>query len=65
MDPIRCTTGHAKGMVVDSSALVTSSNWSAAGLGASIECGVRIDHPAAADYFAAAFERDWQVSEPS
>jgi phosphatidylserine/phosphatidylglycerophosphate/cardiolipin synthase-like enzyme len=65
MDPMRCTTGHAKGMVVDSSALVMSSNWSAAGLGTSIESGLRIDDRAAADYFAEAFERDWQVSNPT
>jgi phosphatidylserine/phosphatidylglycerophosphate/cardiolipin synthase-like enzyme len=64
MDPVRCTTGHAKGLVVDSSVLVMSSNWSAAGLGTSIECGLRIDHPAAADYFGEAFERDWDVSAP-
>jgi phosphatidylserine/phosphatidylglycerophosphate/cardiolipin synthase-like enzyme len=64
MDAARCTTGHAKGLVVDSRAVVMSSNWSAAGLGASIECGLRIDHPAAADYFGDAFERDWQVSDP-
>jgi phosphatidylserine/phosphatidylglycerophosphate/cardiolipin synthase-like enzyme len=65
MDPARCTTGHAKGLVVDSSALVTSANWSAAGLGTAIECGLRIDHPAAADYFGDAFERDWEVSDPA
>lgn len=64
MDPLRCTTGHAKGIVVDSSALVMSSNWSAAGLGSSIECGLRIDHAAAAGYFGDAFERDWLVSDP-
>jgi hypothetical protein len=64
MDPARCTTGHTKGLVVDSSALVMSANWSAAGLGSSIESGLRIDDRAAADYFAAAFERDWHVSNP-
>lgn len=65
MDPGRCTTGHAKGLVVDSRVMVMSSNWSAAGLGTSIECALRIDHPAAADYFGEAFERDWEVSDPT
>ena len=63
--PVPCTTGHCKGTVVDSSALVMSSNGSAAGLGTSIEGGLRVDDRAAADYFAEAFERDWQVSNPT
>ncbi|MGH7723528.1 MAG: phospholipase D-like domain-containing protein [Candidatus Dormibacteria bacterium] len=65
MDPLRCTTGHAKGLVVDRSVLVMSSNWSAGGLGASLEAGLRIDHAAATAYFADAFERDWTVAEPA
>ena len=65
MDPARCTTGHAKGMVVDRTALVMSSNWSAAGLGSSLEAGLRIDNAAAAAYFGDAFERDWAVADPA
>jgi hypothetical protein len=65
MDPERSTTGHAKGLVVDRSVLVMSSNWSAGGLGASLEAALRIDHAAATAYFADAFERDWAVSNPA
>jgi PLD-like domain len=65
MDPDRCTTGHAKGLVVDRSTLVMSSNWSAGGLGASLEAALRIDHAAATAYFADAFERDWAVADPA
>lgn len=63
MDPARCTTGHVKGLVADSTVLVMSSNWSAAGLGSSIESCLRIDNAAATAYFADAFERDWAVAE--
>lgn len=65
MDPARCTTGHAKGMVVDGTTLLMSSNWSAGGLGASLEAGLRIDHAAATTYFADTFERDWAVADPA
>jgi PLD-like domain len=63
MNPQRCTTGHAKGMVTDRNVLVMSANWSAAGLGASLETALRIDHVAATEYFAAAFERDWTTAD--
>jgi phosphatidylserine/phosphatidylglycerophosphate/cardiolipin synthase-like enzyme len=63
MDPVRSTTGHAKGMIVDGTALVMSSNWSAAGLGNSIEAALRIDQAGASGYFAEAFERDWAVAD--
>jgi PLD-like domain len=65
MDPVRCTTGHAKGLVVDRCTLVMSSNWSAGGLGASLEAALRIDNAAATAYFADAFERDWAVADPA
>ena len=65
MDPVRCTTGHAKGMVVDRTTLVMSSNWSAGGLGASLESGLRIDSAPASAYFTDAFERDWAVADPA
>jgi PLD-like domain len=65
MNPQRCTTGHAKGLVVDRTTLVMSSNWSAAGLGSSLEAGLRIDNAAATAYFSDAFERDWAVADPA
>lgn len=59
MDPTRSTLGHAKGMVADASVLVSSANWSAAGLGGNWEAALRVDHPGAAAYYAAAWYRDW------
>lgn len=58
MDPARSTSGHAKGMVADAAALVSSANWSASGLGGNWEAAMRIDHPGAAAYYAAAWRRD-------
>jgi hypothetical protein len=52
-------------MVVDHTTLVMSSNWSAAGLGASVETALSIDNVAATAYFADAFERDWAVADPA
>jgi hypothetical protein len=63
MNPQRCTVGHAKGMVFDRSVLLMSANWSAAGLGASLETALRIDHAAPTAYFADAFERDWAAGD--
>lgn len=59
MDPARSTLGHAKGMVADASVLVSSANWSAAGLGGNWEAALRVDHADAAAYYAAAWYRDW------
>jgi phosphatidylserine/phosphatidylglycerophosphate/cardiolipin synthase-like enzyme len=61
MDPARSTSGHAKGMVADASALVSSANWSASGLGGNWEAALRIEHPGAAAYYAAAWRRDWET----
>jgi phosphatidylserine/phosphatidylglycerophosphate/cardiolipin synthase-like enzyme len=61
MDPARSTSGHAKGVIADGAALVSSANWSSAGLGANWEIGLHIDHRAAAAYYAAAFRRDWDT----
>lgn len=61
MDPERSTTGHAKGAVADGSVLVSSANWSSAGLGGNWEAALRIDHPGAAAYYAAAWRRDWET----
>lgn len=62
MDPARSTTGHAKGAVVDGSALISSANWSSAGLGANWEVALHIEHAGAAAYYAAAWLRDWEVA---
>jgi phosphatidylserine/phosphatidylglycerophosphate/cardiolipin synthase-like enzyme len=59
MDPTRSTVGHAKGMVADASVLISSANWSAAGLGGKWEASLRVDHAGAAAYYAAAWYRDW------
>ena len=64
MDPARSTRGHAKGIVADDTAVVASANWSGAGLGANWEAALQTRSARAADYFAAAWERDWAVSGP-
>jgi phosphatidylserine/phosphatidylglycerophosphate/cardiolipin synthase-like enzyme len=64
MDPERSTSGHAKGMVADASVLVSSANWSAAGLGGNWEAALRVEHAGAAAYYAAAWRRDWETSLP-
>jgi phosphatidylserine/phosphatidylglycerophosphate/cardiolipin synthase-like enzyme len=61
MDPARSTSGHAKGAVADGSVLVSSANWSSPGLGGNWEVALRVDHPAAAAYYAAAWRRDWDT----
>jgi phosphatidylserine/phosphatidylglycerophosphate/cardiolipin synthase-like enzyme len=62
MDPTRSTTGHAKGAVVDSTVLLGSANWSAAGMRSAWEAALVLDEPAAADYYGEALLRDWQVA---
>ena len=62
MDPARSTTGHAKGAVLDGAVIAGSANWSGAGLGANLEVALAVDAPAAAGYYAAAFDRDWAAS---
>jgi phosphatidylserine/phosphatidylglycerophosphate/cardiolipin synthase-like enzyme len=62
MDPLRSTSGHAKGAVIDGAALVSSANWSSAGLGGNWEAALHIEHPGAAEYYAAAWHRDWATS---
>jgi phosphatidylserine/phosphatidylglycerophosphate/cardiolipin synthase-like enzyme len=61
MDPARSTAGHAKGAIADGSVLVSSANWSSPGLGGNWEAALRIDHPAPAAYYAAAWQRDWDT----
>ena len=62
MDPERSTSGHAKGAVIDGSVLVSSSNWSSAGLGGNWEVALHIEHAPAAAYYAAAWRRDWETA---
>jgi phosphatidylserine/phosphatidylglycerophosphate/cardiolipin synthase-like enzyme len=64
MDPLRSTSGHAKGMVADGAVLVSSANWSAAGLGGNWEAALHIGHAGAASYYAAAWRRDWDSGLP-
>ncbi len=64
MDPARCTTGHAKGLVADGAAIAGSANWSGAGLGGNREAALLLDDARAADWFAAALLRDWELSSP-
>lgn len=62
MDPARVTTGHAKGLVVDDRVVVGSANWSASGLGGNREAALAVRSRAVADWFAAAFRRDWEAA---
>jgi phosphatidylserine/phosphatidylglycerophosphate/cardiolipin synthase-like enzyme len=64
MDPARSTAGHAKGAIADGSVLVSSANWSSPGMGGNWETALRIDHPAPAAYYAAAWRRDWDTGVP-
>jgi phosphatidylserine/phosphatidylglycerophosphate/cardiolipin synthase-like enzyme len=64
MDPAQSTSGHAKGLVADGSVVVSSANWSDAGLGGNWEAALHVDHPAAAAYYAAAWRRDWETALP-
>jgi phosphatidylserine/phosphatidylglycerophosphate/cardiolipin synthase-like enzyme len=59
MDPLRSTVGHAKGLVVDDTVVVSSANWSGRGLGPSFEAALAVEQPEAAAYFAGSWSRDW------
>lgn len=61
MDPTRATEGHAKGVVADAVTLVSSANWSSAGLGGNWEVALRVADRRVAGYYAAAWQRDWQT----
>ncbi len=61
MDPARATSGHAKGVVADAAALVSSANWSSAGLDGNWEVALRIADRRVAGYYAAAWRRDWET----
>jgi len=50
---------HNKGLVVDDSVLISSINWGSASMRENREVGIVIESAAAADYFAAFFQRDW------
>jgi phosphatidylserine/phosphatidylglycerophosphate/cardiolipin synthase-like enzyme len=64
MDPAASTRGHAKGVVADATAIVTSANWSHLGLGVNWESALAFSSAAAAKYLAAAWERDWAAAVP-
>ena len=64
MDPAASTRGHAKGLIADGTAVVSSANWSRAGFGANWEAALVMDSAAAAAYLAAAWERDWATAQP-
>ena len=52
---------HNKGIVVDSkTVLVSSQNWSSAGVLQNRDAGVIIGHPGIAQYFEANFLQDWE-----
>jgi phosphatidylserine/phosphatidylglycerophosphate/cardiolipin synthase-like enzyme len=61
MDPAASTSGHAKGLVADGSVLISSANWSDAGLGGNWEAAMHVEHPGAATYYSAAWRRDWET----
>ncbi|HEX3591966.1 MAG TPA: phospholipase D-like domain-containing protein [Pseudonocardiaceae bacterium] len=53
---------HNKGVLVDSArVLVSSQNWSNAGVTQNRDAGVIIDNPAIARYFQTIFDHDWNV----
>ena len=62
MNPKTNTRGHAKGGIFDSAVLVASANWSEPGLSTNLEAGLLIREADAAEYFAAAFTRDWDLA---
>jgi phosphatidylserine/phosphatidylglycerophosphate/cardiolipin synthase-like enzyme len=64
MDAERSTRGHAKGLIVDDTAVITSANWSTAGFGRNWEAGMIAGSAAVAAYYADAWQRDWTVAEP-
>ena len=62
MSPQTNTRGHAKGAIFDAAVMVSSANWSEPGLSTNLEAGLLIKVEDAADYFAAAFSRDWDLA---
>ena len=64
MDPAASTRGHAKGLIADGTAVVSSANWSRAGFGANWEAALVMESDSAAAYLAAAWERDWATAQP-
>ena len=51
---------HNKGIVVDSkTVLVSSQNWSSAGVLQNRDAGIIVAHPGLAQYFEANFLQDW------
>jgi phosphatidylserine/phosphatidylglycerophosphate/cardiolipin synthase-like enzyme len=63
MDPAVSTRGHAKGIVADAVAIVSSANWSRAGLGPNWEAALVVRGERVAGYLADAWERDWAAAQ--
>jgi len=51
---------HAKGIVVDETAVVGSLNWNNNSAKNNREVALAVDDPAVADYYAEVFDRDWE-----
>jgi phosphatidylserine/phosphatidylglycerophosphate/cardiolipin synthase-like enzyme len=62
MNPKNNTRGHAKGAIFDLDVMVSSANWSEPGLSTNLETALVVKAEAAAEYFAHAFERDWDLA---
>jgi phosphatidylserine/phosphatidylglycerophosphate/cardiolipin synthase-like enzyme len=56
---------HNKGFVIDSQTVVVSSqNWSGAGIRQNRDAGLIIESPAIAQYFESVFNSDWTKNKP-
>jgi phosphatidylserine/phosphatidylglycerophosphate/cardiolipin synthase-like enzyme len=64
MDATISTRGHAKGLIVDDVAVITSANWSSAGCGRNWEATLVARSAGGAGYYAAAWHRDWEAAVP-
>ena len=62
MDHLRCTVGHAKGVIADDRVLAGSANWSHAGLTANHEAALTVADAGVAAVYADALERDWKTA---
>jgi phosphatidylserine/phosphatidylglycerophosphate/cardiolipin synthase-like enzyme len=64
MDATVSTRGHAKGLIADDVAVITSANWSSAGCGPNWEAALVARSAGAAEYYAAVWHRDWEAAVP-
>lgn len=56
---------HNKGLVVDDSVVISSTNWSDNSLSRGREAGLIVEDKALADYFTKIFDADWAIAWPS